>query len=164
MSRKTLTAFSIHHDGRGYIGDGYNGIMPNLALSTEEFRAGAMDAPIDIETGQEKLESGFSVKGNAAEVIKSFAGTNVRLIFRTSLKDAAGIEIPAVYTMEGLVHTIERPELEAGTLGETTVKMTLNYYKERHNGKDLVEIDVENFIRKIDGVDQLAQRRANIGL
>jgi len=41
---------------------------------------------------------------------------------------------------------------------------SLTYYREVHDGRTINEIDVINMIRVIDGVDQLAEHRANIGL
>lgn len=44
------------------------------------------------------------------------------------------------------------------------MSMDLRYYKLVYNGKELIEIDAENMIRKIDGVDQLASTRTALGL
>jgi uncharacterized protein len=42
--------------------------------------------------------------------------------------------------------------------------VSLRYYREVHGGVDVNEIDVVNMVRKVRGVDQLAEHRANIGL
>jgi len=42
-------------DGRGYAGKIEEYSAPDLTVSTEEFRGGGMDAPIDIDMGQEKM-------------------------------------------------------------------------------------------------------------
>jgi len=39
-----------------------------------------------------------------------------------------------------------------------------NYYKLTIDGKELIEIDAENMIRKIDGVDQMTSMRTALGI
>ena len=42
--------------------------------------------------------------------------------------------------------------------------MTLSYYKLQHGARTLQEIDVENMVHIIDGVDRMAQRRAALAI
>jgi P2 family phage contractile tail tube protein len=42
--------------------------------------------------------------------------------------------------------------------------MSVNYYKLTVGGREVYEIDVENMVRRINGVDQLAGIRSDIGL
>lgn len=48
--------------------------------------------------------------------------------------------------------------------GEVKLALTPNYYRLRIGGTEIYEIDLLNGIRRIGGVDQLAQRRANLGV
>ncbi|MEM7270753.1 MAG: phage major tail tube protein, partial [Pseudomonadota bacterium] len=51
-------------------------------------------------------------------------------------------------------------------LAEAMLKISweVDYFRVEINGEDVVEIDVENGRRIIDGVDQLAEIRAAMGL
>jgi len=39
-----------------------------------------------------------------------------------------------------------------------------NYYKLTIDGRELIEIDAENMIRKIDGIDQMAPMQTALGI
>ena len=54
MLNDILKNMSLFVDGRGYAGNVDELNLPKLALKTEEFRGGGMDAPIEIDMGMEK--------------------------------------------------------------------------------------------------------------
>ena len=47
---------------------------------------------------------------------------------------------------------------------ELKAMVDARYYKLEIGGRELVEIDVENMIRRVDGVDQLEAQRNALGL
>ncbi|GHT98386.1 hypothetical protein FACS1894126_3800 [Alphaproteobacteria bacterium] len=57
MLPKILKNFNVFVDGRGYAGRVEEVSLPKLSLKTDEFLAGGMDAPIEIDLGMEKLEA-----------------------------------------------------------------------------------------------------------
>lgn len=54
-ARDILKNFNLFVDGRGYAGNVSEYTPPNLAVQTEDHRAGGMDAPIALDMGMEGL-------------------------------------------------------------------------------------------------------------
>ena len=55
-------------------------------------------------------------------------------------------------------------KFEAGKKMEPETELELYYYKLWIGGRELVELDKLNFIFVLNGVDQLAEVRANLGM
>ena len=162
--RKNLNLFV---DGRGYAGqiDEFN--PPKLALKTEEYRGGGMDAPIELTMGMEKLECDFSLISYDAEVLKLFGvaeGRLVPLVAREALESYDGTTTPVVHTMRGKIREIDPGTSKPGDKPSLKVSMALTYYKLEHGGATIIEVDVENMVRVINGTDTLAQQRAALGM
>ncbi len=67
-----LKNFNLFNEGQNYIGKVPELALPKLTAKMEEFRAGGMDAPIDIDLGMEKLEMEWTIGGFEAQVLKQF--------------------------------------------------------------------------------------------
>lgn len=162
--RKNLNLFV---DGMGQAGqiDEFN--APKLSLTTEDFRGGGMDAPIKITMGMEPLETDFSLVSYRKEVLALFGvaeGQTVPFVAREALESFDGTVTPVVHTMRGKITEMDPGTSKPGTLAPIKFTMSLTYYKLEHGGKVIHEIDVENMVRIVDGVDVLAQMRAALGL
>lgn len=162
-----LKYLNLFVDGRGYAGkiEEYN--PPDLTVSTEEFRAGGMDAPIDIDMGLEKLTCSFVLPSYDADVLALFgvkSGAAVQLTARGSLESRDGTTKAVQHKMQGKVISLARGTWGSGNKPSLTVTVSLTYYSEIVDQRAINEIDVINMVRIIDGVDQLAEHRANIGL
>lgn len=166
-ARDVLKNLNLFVDGRGYAGqiDEYN--APDLTLSTEDYRAGGMDAPIAIEMGQEPLETSFALIAYDSDVLRQWGvaqGASLPFIVRGALESFDGTVKPVVHRMRGKITSLSRGVWAPGQKPALTVTMRLVYYQEVHDGEVTHEIDVENMIRIVDGVDRLAAQRAAIGL
>ena len=162
--RKNLNLFV---DGRGYAGQIEEFNPPKLALVTEEFRGGGMDAPIEITMGMEKLECDFSLIAYDAEVLKLFGvaeGNLVPFVAREALESFDGTITPVVHTMRGKIREIDPGASKPGDKPSLKVSMALTYYKRQHGATTVLEIDVENMVRVVNGVDALAGIRNALGL
>ena len=162
--RKNLNLFV---DGRGYAGQIEEFNPPKLALTTEEFRGGGMDAPIEITMGMEKLECDFSLIAYDADVLKLFGvseGNLVPFVAREALESFDGTVTPVVHTMRGKIREIDPGTSKPGDKPSLKVAMALTYYKLQHGAETVLEVDVENMVRVVNGVDSLALQRAALGL
>lgn len=162
-----LKNFNLFVDGRGYAGqiDEYN--PPDLAIQTEDFRGGGMDAPLALDMGQEGLETSFGLAAYDADVLALWGvaeGQQVAFTARGALESYDGTIKPVVHAMRGRITTIARGAWVAGQKASLTITMRLDYYREEHNGVTLNEVDVVNMVRIVGGVDRLAAQRAAIGL
>lgn len=154
-------------DGRGFAGKIEEYSAPDLTVSTEEFRGGGMDVPIDIDMGLEKLTCSFVLTSYTADILALWGvkqGAPVQLTARGSLESLDGTTTPVQHHMQGKITQLARGTWGSGSKPSLTVTISLRYYREVHGARTITEIDAVNMIRVINGVDQLAEHRANIGL
>lgn len=162
--RKNINLFV---DGRGYAGQVTEFNAPKLTLQTEEFRGGGMDAPIDITMGMEKLMCDFGLKAYDRDVLSLYGvteGASVPLVAREALQSFDGTVTQVIHTMRGKITEIDPGTSKPGEGPELKITMSLTYYKMQHGDTVVHEIDVENMVRKINGVDALADMRSALGM
>lgn len=166
-ARDVRKNFNLWVDGRGHAGQVEEFNAPKLTLQTEEFRAGGMDLPIDVTMGMEKLTCDFSLKSYDKNVLALFGvvqGASVPLTVREALESFDGTVTAVVHNMRGKITEIDPGTSKPGELPVLKVTMSLTYYKQRHGDTLLHEIDAENMVRIINGVDSLAAIRRAIGI
>ncbi len=169
MIPRKLKYFNLFVDGRGYAGKIQEAELPKLAIKDEEFRAGGMDAPLMIDLGMEKLECKFTLGEYNEDTIRLFglqdsAAVSLRLKGSIESDDLNGFKTPVEVVIQGRWKEMEWDKWKAGDDSTKKVAVAVSYYRYISNGETLVEIDVPNMIRIINGVDYLAVSRANIGL
>jgi uncharacterized protein len=162
-----LKQYNLFVDGVGYAGQTQELQLPNLSILEEDFRAGGMDAPIGIDLGMEKLEMSFTLPGSSVHVLSRFglaSGSQTKLTARGSLESFGGGITAVVAAMAGKIKSVEPAAWQGGQISAWAYTVSLSYYRYEQAGQVIHEIDVLNMKRVINGVDQLAQHRANIGL
>jgi P2 family phage contractile tail tube protein len=162
-----LKAFNLYVDGVGYAGQVDELQLPTLAIVEEDFRAGGMDAPIGVGMGMEKLEATFSLSGYEPAALARFGlaeGQQTQLTARGSLESLDGTKTPVVVNMRGTLKSVEPGAWQAGQKSAWSFTVSLRYYRFEQGGAAVHEIDVVNMVRLVNGVDQLAAERANIGI
>ncbi|MFV3366567.1 phage major tail tube protein [Pseudomonas sp. NY15435] len=166
MIPQILTNTNLFVDGVSFAGDVPSLTLPALKVKTQEYRAGGMDAPILLDMGLEAMEAKFTTNGARREAMKffglsdqgSFNGT-----FRGSFKTQKGGTVPVVATVRGLLKEVDPGEWKSNELAACTYSVAVTYYKLEIEGREMFEIDPVNSVRKINGVDQLAALRADLG-
>jgi P2 family phage contractile tail tube protein len=168
MLPKILKNFAVFVDGRGYAGKVEEITLPKLTVKTEEYRAGGMDVPIAIDMGMEKLETDMTFSDYDSEIFKLFgiiSGNLVALTLRGALQEPDKTDaIPVVLHLRGTIRELDFGTWKAAEKATLKMAMDLRAYKLTYNNADVIEIDAENMIRKIDGTDQLATFRTALGL
>ena len=91
-------------------------------------------------------------------------GALVPFVAREALESFDGTVTAVVHTMRGRIRKMDPGTSKAGDKAALGIEMALTYYKLQHGGTVVQEIDVENMIHKVNGVDVLAAQRAAIGL
>ncbi len=160
---KNMTAFV---DGKGYAGKVEDIGPPKLALKMEEYRAGGMDMPVDLDMGMEKMEASITFTEYSEDLFALFGlvdGNAVALTIRGARQDDNGTDA-VIITMRGGFKEQDPGTWKPGDKATLKAAISCRYYKLSINGQDKVEIDAENMIRKINGVDQLAEQRKALGL
>lgn len=161
---KKVTHFDCFVDGHGHAGVIEEVELPKLTLKMEEWRGGGMDTPAQIDLGTEKLEATLTLGENVRAILKLWGlfGSERGLTLRASQGAGAAAE-GIVVEMRGTCAELDMGTLKAGDANKTKHKFALSYYRLAIGGEDLIEIDIENMVRKVGGVDQLAAVRKNLG-
>ena len=162
-----LKNYTLFVDGRGQAGKMGDYIPPSPSVAAEEYRAAGMNAPIDIDMGQEKMTTSFVLKNYPAKVLALWGFAPGRLIpvtARGALESEDGAVTPVIHNMRGKIIQPDRGTWSPGQSASLTVNMTVEYFKETIGGEVITEIDVINMVRIVGGVDQLAEQRAALGI
>jgi len=163
-----LKNFNVFNEGQNYMGKVTEVVLPKLTAKVEEYRAGGMDVPIDIDLGMEKMTCEMTLGGYVVQVLKQFGMLRhdaVGLRFAGALQsEDTDTVIPCEVIMRGR-HT----EIDFGTAkpGDDTAKKvtsSLSYYKLSINGEEVIEIDAINMVKRIDGKDLMSDVRQALGL
>lgn len=162
-----LKNLNLFVDGRSKAGNVEEVTLPKLTIKTEEMRAGGMDMGVDVDMGMEKQELGYSLSSFDPEVLKLVGlapGNNKSITIRGALESEDGTVKPAVINARGKHREADPGTWKPGDKASLKMMVTLDYYKLTIGGEVIHEIDAKNMIRIIDGVDQLAEMRAALGV
>ena len=140
MTPQVLTHLNLAVDGRTFPGR-----CSGMALREASFKVTSVDPDIMAFFGIAD-DNGFNG------------------VFRGSYKEQGGTKKAVVATIRGLLKEINPGAWTPGQKSEYTYSVSCNYYKLEIDGQVIHEIDPVNMIRIINGVDELAQERANLGI
>ena len=162
-----LKNLNLFNDGLSYIGQVTEFKLPTLTRKMEEYRAGGMLGPIDVDLGQEKIEAEWKCGGLMLDVLRQYGAVShnaVQLRFAGGYQREDSGEVDAVEIVIRGRHT----EIDAGTgkVGDDTefsVKTTASYYKLSINGHTEIEIDLVGMVFMVNGVDRQSALRRAIG-
>lgn len=166
LNPHSLRNINCFIDGKGYAGAIESIKLPTLAIKTEDYNGGGLDADIELDMGMEKLEAEIVINRNEADLFKGFglnSSERVNYTIRAAY-DEDGTVRPVVIKMAGGTKSITRDDQKSGMVAKTTLAVSLRYYEESIDGTTVARIDVDNNVREINGVDQLADIRAAIGV
>lgn len=166
MLPRKLKNFTAFVDAKGYAGRVSEIELPKLTLKTEEFRAGGMDAPVEIDMGMEKIEASITFSEYDEEIFRHFgltAGNGVGLTLRGARQNSTGTD-EIIINLTGIFKELDSGSWKSGD--ETTLKASVacTYYKLTIAGSELIEINTVGMVRKINGEDQLQEQRVALGL
>ncbi|ODN41547.1 phage major tail tube protein [Piscirickettsia litoralis] len=160
---KVLKNFHLFLDGESWAGLATEVTLPSFEINTEDHRAGGMDSSVPIDLGMEKMEAAFTLNEFVPKTFKMFGKWDTLLRFKGTLSGPNGAQSMEV-VMRGLIKKVDPGSIKSGEVSELKGDITLTYCKVSINNEDLIEVDVLNMIRKIDGVDQLEEQRNHLGL
>lgn len=169
MITDVLRDFALFVDGDRYVGKIEELKLPQLEIIEEDYRAGGMDTSMPLDMGMNPLKAEFTVAGVDRGVLSRFGlelGRRSIVTARGALQDpGTGFVKPITAVMTGNVRKIDPGSWKVGERATLSVGMSLIHYKLTHTvpGLPLIEIDVINGVRIINGVDQLIAIRAAVG-
>lgn len=167
MLPKIIKDAILSVDGIGYAGRVENIDWPKLARKMEEYRAGGMNGPVEIDMGGEKLEMSFEAAEQDGELISQYGVCSINGIrFRINASaesdnpDCASDGIEVIGT--GRFREIELGSYKGGDVQKTKYAVALATFKYSRNSRTIIDIDYANNIFVVDGVDLLEKRRENL--
>lgn len=166
MLPRHLRNFNVMIDGFGYGGRADEVTLPTLSIATEEHRAGGMDSPVEVDMGMELMESTIVLSDYDEAVIAGFGllGAGVPITLRGAIQRQGEAAQAVVIKMLASLKSREVGTWTTNGKHTTTLTYSVRKYSEAINGVEYVNIDVENMVRVINGVDQLATQRAALGI
>ena len=164
---RILKNMNLFVDGRGYAGRVDEIELPKLTLKTEEHRAGGMDLPIEVDLGMEKLESNLTLSDFDPEVFRLFGlldKQDTPVTVRGAIQRQGESAQAVVVALRGGWREIDSGTWKPGDKSTLKVAVAVSYFKLTIAGQEIVEIDAINLVRKVGGVDQMADIRSAIGM
>ena len=165
--RELLTFQQVFVDGKGYAGEASAVQVPVIEVLTREFSAGGMGGPIEVRQGRHGLlTASLTFQGFDPDLYVSLGlteGSLLPLTVKGSTQDIDGTTRAHAIKMRGFIKKLDEGEWKDGEEVPLKLDMSIRYYKRERAGVELVEADPVNMIFRINGVDQLAEHRANIG-
>ncbi len=143
--------------------------LPKIKYKTEEFRGAAMNAPIEIETGMEKLEATFkfaeqTIEGylSAGAILSGFVTATIR----GQMSSPDGEEDTLIAVIRGWVKTVDPGTLKPGDpkSSNQTIEMAVMSYVLTRGAVPLIAIDITNGKSIVGVFDQMESARKNLKL
>ena len=161
-----ITAFSVSVAGRALPGRVRDVKPPDLKIRTQDYRPAGFDAPVKVDVGMDPLDLEWQQQGPNRETVALFGvrengGVQVEILGSVQRPD--GTEAPLLIDATGVIQSVVDGTWTPGEKAPLKIMMNCTYYRRTQDGVEVAEIDIPNGIRTIGGVDQLADRRANIG-
>ena len=169
MPRK-LKNLNLFNDGNSYLGLVKSLTLPSLGRKMEGYRGGGMNGPVKADLGMSDDGIQFEWKTGGLDLIslRQFGAVNassVALRFSGSYQQDDTGEVSNVeVVVRGRHETIEMGDAQPGEDTEHSMTTTCSYYKLTVDGEEIIEIDLLNFVEKVNGVDMLDKHRTGMGI
>lgn len=163
-----LKNFNLFNDGASYIGLVPELTLPKLSRKMEDYIAGGMSGPIEIDYHNEKIELDWTAGGLLVDALAQYGAIThdaIMLRFAGAYQNDQDGAVDAVeIVVRGRHKEIEMGNAKMADKSEQKYKTTCSYYKLVVNGEDLIELDFINGVEIIGGIDRTAEIRAAIGM
>ncbi|MBH3464793.1 phage major tail tube protein [Pseudomonas carnis] len=169
MPRK-LKNLNLFNDGNSYLGVAKSVTLPALGRKMEAYRGGGMNGPVKADLGISDDGIQFEWKTGGLDLIslRQFGAVNassVALRFSGPYQQDDTGEVSNVeVVVRGRHETIEMGDAQPGEDTEHSMTTTCSYYKLTVDGEEIIEIDLLNFVEKVNGVDMLEKHRTAMGI
>lgn len=169
ISINRLTNANIYMDGASLLGRAEEVTLPSINYIMTEHKAVGMVGKLEFFAGIEKMEAKIKWNSYYPEVFKKAANPfkTVNLQIRASLEtyESGGkvAEVPVVCYITAAYKGFPLGNYKQHDNVELDSNLTVYMTKLEIDGSPIIEFDALSNIFKADGVDLLAQYRANIG-
>lgn len=165
--RDVLKDHNLYVDGLGYAGVLREYNQPKITVLEEDYRAAGMDAPIAVDMGIEKMVAECTLGAYDADIMSRVGQTllDTTFVIRGAMVNERDVPTPVVHTLVAKgVRAVDPGTWKPGELPELKFTLHPHYYRIDHGIRlALVEIDVRNGIRRLNGIDHMEAIRAIVG-
>lgn len=161
---------NIYINGTSAHGQAQEVDLPEIPYNKSDYKALGLIGVLKFFNGFDALEA--TIKWNYPENDIQIACANpyqsIVLQVRSNKCVYSGGTIssqePVVVDLKATPATHGLGSFKAKEDTDLSTKLDISYLKETVNGQELIEIDIENNIFRINGVDQLAAYKQNLGI
>lgn len=174
MATKTLinklTNCNIYMDGVNLLGRFEELTLPEVEHTMVDHKALGMIGTSEFFAGIEKMETAIKWTCFYTDVFQKNANPlkNVKLMVRGSLQtwDGSGLaqEVPIVTYLTCAFKSFPLGMYKKSENVEVSTKLATYYFKQEIDGVQVAEVDILANIYSVNGVDILANYRANLGI
>lgn len=165
--RMVFGDFSLFLNSEGLFGKIEDLELPELKWKGEEYNGGGQMGTRDLALILDKLEAKFTSNSYERSLLGSALqspGKQKQWKVMGSMIVPGEDEKPFKALLTGALMEVKRGKLEPGKKANTEfVLKDITYYQEFLDGRELYEIDLLNQVLRVNGVDQMATRRRNLG-
>lgn len=162
-----LKNFDIFQNGESWLGQVPSVTLPKLTRKMEDFIAGGMGGPVEIDLGQEKIELGFTAGGLIKSALSKYGATSVdavQLRFAGAFQsDSNGAYNAVEVSVRGRYKEFDPGDAKPQSDTEHKFSVSCAYYRLSIDGVPVIEIDMLANKLVVDGVDITAAQRAATG-
>lgn len=164
-----VTNANVYINGASMLGKAEEIDLPKIAAKMVEHKALGMQGAFELPAGIDKMEA--RIKWNAvypdAVALMADPYTTVSLQCRSSLETYTGAsrtgQTAMVVWLRGQFKEVPMGNFKQHDNVEMDSRLTVTYVKMEIGGQPILEFDAIANILKVNGVDKLAEYRANIG-
>jgi P2 family phage contractile tail tube protein len=145
--------------------------FPDISTVTVESKPIDFIGTVKLPVGVELENSSIKLIGFDADVFKRLSDINQEHIItiRGNLKRFNGNVLAEELPVKGVIKAITKKITPLGSIkqqnnSDFSVELIPHAVKLEHKGEILMEIDIPNNIYIVDGVDQLAKMKKNLGI
>jgi len=167
--KELLQYMAVNIDGFGYAGQATEVVVPKLEIATRDFVASGMSGPIKVRMARlaSALEAEMTFEGFDPQLYDTFMpleGETIPFTLRGSTQSGDGSVHAHKIAMRGFVESWDEGTWKEGDAVPLKLKMSLRSYERHIDGVEKWAANPEGMILRRNGVDLLAEHRANIGL
>ncbi|MDH0894684.1 MULTISPECIES: phage major tail tube protein [unclassified Pseudomonas] len=161
---------NLFNDANSYMGVLKSITLPKLARKMEKYRGGGMDGPVSVDMGHsdDGMVVTWTLGGLDLIVLRQYGAVRADGVQLRSAgsyqRDDDGSVAAVEVVMRGRHEEIDMGDSEPGADTEHKITTALTYYKLVVDGREEIEIDLLNFIFRVDGKDLLEEHRRAIGI
>lgn len=162
-----LKNFDLFQNGESWLGLVPSVTLPKLTRKMEDYAAGGMAGPVEIDLGQEKIELAFTAGGLIKSALAKYGATSVdavQLRFAGAYQSESNGAYNAVeVAVRGRYKEFDPGDAKSQSDTEHKFSVSCAYYRLSIDGVPVIEIDMLANKLVVDGVDLTAAQRAAIG-